>query len=162
MYNGQETIGYTRSGNFTNNANGDLTLTNSIGSLLEPVINIPDGANMESISIGLNGTVTALLDGATVPTELGQIELARFVNAEGLKQIGKNLYVPTDASGEPLLGEPLTEGRGGVLSGALEQSNVNPVRELVDLILTQRAFEMNSRSIESADEALRVISNLRT
>lgn len=162
FYNGQEVTAYTRAGNLVRNANGELVLANSVGSYLEPGITIPEDASEESLAIGQDGVVSVVTQGGANRQEIGQIELARFVNPEGLKQIGKNLYIETDASGQPVTGNPLQEGLGGLMSGALEQSNVNPVRELVDLILTQRAFEMNSRSIESADEALRVISNIRT
>ncbi len=94
-------------------------------------------------------------------TEVGRLELARFVNPEGLKSIGKNLYVETDASGTPITGNPLQDGLGEIMQSMLENSNVEPVRELVDLIMTQRGFELNSQSIQSADEALKVTAALR-
>ena len=99
--------------------------------------------------------------GATALTQVGQIQLARFVNPEGLLTIGKNLYLETDAPGTPVPGNPLQDGLGGILRSTLEGSNVDPVRELVDLIFTQRGFELNSQSIQSADETLRVVTNLR-
>jgi flagellar basal-body rod protein FlgG len=101
------------------------------------------------------------LPGQLEPEEVGVIELATFINPTGLKQIGENLYVPSEASGPPELGQPLEFNRGRLLQGFLESSNVDPVKELVQLIRTQRAFEMNSQSIQAADEALRSIANLR-
>ena len=93
--------------------------------------------------------------------EIGQIEVAVFVNPTGLKQIGESLFTPSAASGPPELGQPTEGGRGRILQGFLEASNVDPVKELVNLIRTQRAFELNSQTIQAADETLRTISNLR-
>jgi flagellar basal-body rod protein FlgG len=160
-YNGQETIAYTRAGNFTRNANGDLVLANGEGSRLEPAINVGEQVNEDDIYIGRDGTVSVRQQGNSQLTEVGQLEMARFINPEGLKSIGKNLYVDTDASGQPITGQPLQDGLGGLMQSALENSNVDPVRELVDLIFTQRGFELNSQSIQSADETLRVVTNLR-
>jgi len=137
-------------------------LANSEGTLLEPPITIPENTPDESIGVGRDGRVTIIpTGGGSQRTEVGQIQLARFVNPEGLKTIGKNLFVETDASGTPLTGVPQQEGLGGLIQGNLEGSNVEPVRELVDLILTQRGFELNSQSIQSADEGLKVVTNLR-
>ena len=157
---GEETIGYTRAGNFVRNADGQLALANSEGSLLEPPITIPDDVPEDAITIGDDGRVFVTQQDGT-QTEVGQIELARFVNPEGLRQIGKNLYAETDASGQPFPGNPKEDGLGSLLQAHLEGSNVEPVRELVDLIFTQRGFELNSQSIQSADEMLRVVANLR-
>ena len=99
--------------------------------------------------------------GSSTLNVIGQIELARFVNPEGLKTIGQNLYVETDASGPPVNAPPQSDGLGSINQNQLEMSNVDPVRELIDLITTQRAFELNSQSIQSADETLQIISNLR-
>lgn len=160
--NGQETIAYTRAGNFVRNANGRLVLANSEGSTLEPPIEIPQDTAEESINIGRDGKVQIKTSGGGPNlTDVGQIELARFVNPEGLKCIGKNLYVETDASGQPFTGQPQQDGLGGLVQGNLEGSNVEPVRELVDLIFTQRGFELNSQAIQSADEGLRIVANLR-
>lgn len=161
FYNGQEVIAFTRAGNFVRNANGDLVLANSEGSLLDPPINIPENINEQSIEIGRDGQVMYREPGANELAQAGQIELARFVNQQGLISIGKNLYLDTDASGQPITGIPLEEGLGAIRKGTLEASNVEPVRELVDLIFTQRGFELNSQSIKSADEVLQVITNLR-
>ena len=127
--------------------------------MLEPEINVPD--DTEQITISKDGTVFAKLSGTTDPVELGQIELATFINRAGLEQAGGNLFMETAASGGPIEGFA-TEGQfGRILQRSLEASNVNPVTELIGLIKTQRAFEMNSQSIQAADEALQVISNLR-
>jgi flagellar basal-body rod protein FlgG len=160
IHDGSEITAYTRAGNFARNAQGNIVLGNSDGSLLEPPITIPDDAI--EISVGRNGEVRVRQQGSATLNTIGQIELARFVNPEGLKQIGRNLYVETDASGTPVTGTPQTDGLGAVNQNSLEASNVDPVRELIDLITTQRAFEMNSQSIQSADEALRVVGRLRT
>ncbi len=161
FYNGQEVTAYTRAGNFIRNANGNLVLGNSEGSILEPTISIPEDVPEEGIQIGQDGKVSVRQTGSTPLTEVGQIELARFVNPEGLLTIGKNLYIETDASGTPVTGTPQQDGLGGLLRSTLENSNVDPVRELVDLIFTQRGFELNSQAIQSADESLRVVTNLR-
>jgi flagellar basal-body rod protein FlgG len=159
VYNGQELTGYTRAGNFIRNANGQLTLGNSEGSLIEPPITIPQDA--ADVNIGRDGTVTVRQQGTSQLQQVGQLQNARFVNPEGLLATGKNIYVSTDGSGEPIVGNPLQDGLGGIIQGTLEQSNVDPVRELVDLIFTQRGFELNSQSIQAADETLRVVTNLR-
>ncbi len=161
VYNGQETIAYTRAGNFVRNPNGNLVLGNSEGSLIEPPITIPQDVAEGSIQIGRDGQVSVRQQGNGQLVQVGQLQLARFVNPQGLLTIGKNLYVETDASGTPILGSPLEDGLGGLINSTLEGSNVDPVRELVDLIFTQRGFELNSQSIQSADESLRVVTNLR-
>ncbi len=159
-YDGDEVIAYTRAGNFTRNANGEMVLANAEGSLLLPPVIIPEAAT--TISVGPDGTVLVTLLGAgEAQVPVGQILLARFVNPEGLKQTGKNLYVQTEASGDPIVSIPQLLGMGEIIGGALETSNVEPVRELIELIKTQRAFELNSQSIQSADESLRTVSNLR-
>jgi flagellar basal-body rod protein FlgG len=159
VQDGEEITAYTRAGNFVKNSVGNIVLGNGGGDILEPAIVIPD--DEVAISIGRNGEVRVRQQGSNTLNTIGQIELARFVNPEGLKQIGRNLYVETDASGAPLTGEPETDGLGAVNQGMLEMSNVDPVRELIALITTQRAFELNSQSIQAADETLRTVSNLR-
>ncbi|MFQ5461198.1 MAG: flagellar basal-body rod protein FlgG [Phycisphaerae bacterium] len=158
IQDGTQQIAYTRAGNFVRNAQGNIVLGNSGGAVLEPPITIPDS---DSVLIARNGDVQIRQQGSNALTTVGQIQLARFVNEEGLKQIGRNLYVETDASGVPLTGPPQTDGMGAIKNGELEQSNVDPVRELIDLITTQRAFELNSQSIQSADQTLQIVSNLR-
>jgi flagellar basal-body rod protein FlgG len=151
-------IGYTRTGHFFRNNEGDLVLGTRGGPRLIPNINVPE--SIARIAVGDNGTVTGF-DGTGEGTELGQIQLAIFVNPHGLKQTGGNVYVETDGSGPAIEGVPTEAGFGAISQGHLEASNVNPVRELIDLIKTQRAFEMNSQSIQAADEALQVIANLK-
>ncbi len=161
-YNGQQTVAYTRAGNFVRNANGYLVLANSEGSMLEPPITLPEDTIESSITVGRDGKVIVKQPGGGPEgTEVGQIQLARFVNPEGLLQVGKNLFVESEASGTPIEGNPLEEGLGGLIQGHLEGSNVEPVRELVELIFTQRGFELNSQVVQSADEALRAIALLR-
>lgn len=159
VHDGNTVTAYTRAGSFAKNSEGNVVLANSSGDALEPPIVIPDDAI--DISVGRGGEVRVRQQGSSALNVVGQIELARFVNPEGLKQIGRNLYIETDASGPPVTGSPQTDGLGAINQGSLEMSNVDPVRELIDLITTQRAFELNSQSIQSADESLRVVSNLR-
>jgi flagellar basal-body rod protein FlgG len=144
--------GYTRAGDFSLSADGKLVT--GTGMPVQPEIQIPDGA--QSISIGADGTVSATVSGTS--TELGKIEIARFVNAAGLENIGDNLLVETAASGTPQVGAPGVEGRGALRSGALEASNVNVVEELVDMIETQRAYEVNSKMISATDEMLKYVN----
>ena len=158
---GTEVTAYTRAGNFTINSEGTVVLGNSVGSILEPPITIPDDAPRDSIRVSERGEVFVRDPASGTDSQVGQLELARFVNPEGLLQRGKNLYFVSEASGDPVVGTPTEDGLGGVLGGAIEMANVDPVRELIDLIFTQRAFEMNARTIEAADEALRTINNMR-
>lgn len=144
-------IGYTRAGNFSLSAEG--TIVTPDGMPLVPQIQIPDGVS--AISIAADGTVSASVPGQADAVELGQIETARFVNPSGLQAIGNNLLIETGASGAPQVGAAGAEGRGTLRSGALESSNVNVVEELVDMIETQRAYEVNSKMIQAADEMMR-------
>ncbi len=148
------TIAYTRAGNFSVTAEG--TVVSADGLPLIPQIQVPEGAT--SVSIGNDGTVSATLQGEAAPTELGRIETARFVNPSGLQSVGSNLLVETAASGIPQVGVPGLEGRGALRSGSLEGSNVNVVEELVDMIETQRAYEVNSKMIKAADEMLQFVN----
>lgn len=143
--------GYTRAGNFHLSAEGKIVTSD--GLPLQPEIQIPDGA--ESITIGADGTVSASIAGQTEATEVGRIDLARFVNPAGLQALGGNLYAETAASGAAQVGQAGLEGRGSIRQGALEGSNVNVVQELVDMIETQRAYEVNAKMISSTDEMLR-------
>ena len=151
-------IAYTRAGNFTLNQDGELVLANDQGRRLEPNITIPD--QVESISISADGRVLALVSGDSQAQEVGQIQLARFINPTGLKQIGENLYAETDASGTPTTSNPTENGLGLLRQSFVEGSNVNPTRELIGLIRTQRAFEMNSQTIRTADQALQTVAQL--
>jgi flagellar basal-body rod protein FlgG len=158
--NGQEITAYTRAGNFIKNAQGQLALGNTDGSLIEPPVTISESD--DEVEIEASGRITATQGGTTQRSQIGQIQMARFINPEGLKSIGKNLYIETDASGTPITGNPMENGMGSLQNRMLEMSNVEPVRELVDLIFTQRGFELNSQSIQGANEMLRVVSNLRS
>lgn len=152
-------IAYTRAGNFTLNADGEIVLANDQGRRLEPVIALDD--DVLQIAIDRNGRIFVLRPGQTELEEVGQIETATFINPAGLRQIGENLFLESAASGPPITGEPGTEARGGIQQGMLESSNVDPTRELIELIRTQRSFELNSQSIRAADEALQAIGQLR-
>lgn len=159
VQDGASVTAYTRAGDFAQNAVGNVVLANSDGAVLEPPISIP--ADAIEISVGRNGEVRVRQQGSNTLNTVGQVQLARFVNPEGLKQIGRNLYLETDASGAPVTGTPQSDGLGSLAQGNLEISNVDPVRELIDLITTQRAFELNSQSIKTADESLQIVSNLK-
>lgn len=147
-------IAYSRAGNFSVTAEG--TVVSSDGLPLIPQITIPEGAT--SVTVGNDGTVSATLQGESEPTQLGQVETARFMNAAGLQSIGGNLLVESAASGTPQVGVAGLEGRGAIRSGNLETSNVNVVEELVDMIETQRAYEVNSKMIKATDEMLQYVN----
>jgi flagellar basal-body rod protein FlgG len=155
---GQDMTVYTRAGNFAVNANGEVVLANSLGARLEPSITIPPDA--VDIAISQQGLVQVRVSGATEFSDLGQIQLAKFINSAGLKQIGQNLYQESPASGPPVLANPTQDGMGATIQNTLELSNVDPVRELVGLIQTQRAFELNSQSVQAADQTLQTINRL--
>ncbi len=141
---------YTRAGNFKLNAEGTIVTTDGLPMI--PQITVPEGAS--AVSVGVDGTVSCNLPGQTDSTVLGQIETASFVNANGLQAVGNNLLIETAASGTAKVGAAGAEGRGGIRSGSLEQSNVNTVEELVDMIETQRAYEIASKMIKATDEML--------
>ena len=148
-------LAYTRDGSFTLNSQGQMV--NSSGYVLTPAITIP--ASSLSITIGVDGTVSALAAGATAPAQIGNIQLVDFINETGLQARGENLFAETAASGSPTPGIPGQNGLGTVIQGALETSNVNVVEELVNMIETQRTYEINSRAIETADGMLRYVNN---
>jgi flagellar basal-body rod protein FlgG len=148
-------IGYTRNGSFSRNEEG--TLTTSSGYVLQPEVQIPEGAS--NINISANGIVSVTRAGETAAQEVGQLTLADFPNRRGLQPVGENMLVETDASGGPVIANPIEQGFGKIVQGALESSNVNVVQELVDMIETQRAYEVSSKAITSVDEMLRFISN---
>ena len=154
-------VGYTRNVNFFLNSEGDLILNINDGYQLIPPINIPPDVPEDNISIGTDGRVEYIRPGTNTKSLAGQLQLANFPNPQGLYQLGGSVYLKTDASGEALTGNPGENGTGTCLSGFLEGSNVDPVKELVSLIKTQRAFELNSQSIQTADQALQTIGNLR-
>ncbi|MEL6875057.1 MAG: flagellar basal-body rod protein FlgG [Pseudomonadota bacterium] len=145
---------YTRSGNFSLTPEG--TMVTSEGLPVVPQITVPPDAT--GLTIGSDGTISATLAGQTAATELGQLELATFANSAGLQNIGNNLVVETGASGNPIVGAGGLEGRGSLRQGSLEQSNVNIVEELVTMIETQRAYEVNSKMISATDEMLQFVN----
>ncbi|MBV0934056.1 flagellar basal-body rod protein FlgG [Marinobacterium weihaiense] len=147
-------VAYTRNGQL--HIDGENRLVTSEGYLIEPAVTLP--ADVTNLTIGVDGTVNATIAGEPDPQELPQIQLADFVNAQGLQAIGQNLFIETAASGAPLIGVPGEEGRGIIKQGMLESSNVNAVEELVNMITTQRAYEMNSKVISTADEMLGYVS----
>jgi flagellar basal-body rod protein FlgG len=148
-------FGYTRNGAFSRNQDG--ILTTSSGYVLQPEIQIPEGAT--NINVSASGIVSVTLAGQAAAQEVGQLTLADFPNRRGLQPIGENLLVETDGSGGPIVSNPLEQGFGKLVQGALEASNVNVVQELVDMIETQRAYEVSSKAITSVDEMLRFIAN---
>lgn len=148
-------LAYTRDGGFKVDAQG--TLVTSSGHPIQPAIQTPP--NALSVTIGADGLVTASVPGTEALVQVGNIQIADFVNPSGLQPIGENLFRQTVASGAPLAGAPATDGLGSLLQGSLESSNVNVVAELVDMIETQRAYEMNSKCVQAVDGMLRFITN---
>ncbi len=148
-------ISYTRDGTFQIDANGQVVT--SQGQFLTPSLTIP--SDTQSITIGQDGTVSVLTGNNTAPTQIGTVQLADFVNPAGLQPDGNNLFVETASSGSPITGTPGLTGLGSLESGAVETSNVNVVEELVNMIETQRAYEMNSKVISTADQMLQYVSN---
>ena len=144
-------LGYTRAGNFTRSAEG--LLVTAQGYPVQPAITIPEGTT--TVSVSADGTVSAIVAGQTEPAELGQITIAAFANPAGLQALGDNFLQETAASGPAQIGPAGEGGRGQVRQGMLEQSNVNVVEELVDMIEAQRAYEINSKMISAVDEMLR-------
>jgi flagellar basal-body rod protein FlgG len=150
-------IGYTRSGQFQMNRDG--ILVTSDGDPVEPQITIPPEA--QGVSIAQDGTVSFLQSGQSAAQIAGQIQLANFVNPAGLNNIGRNLYLPTDASGEPVVGNPGgQEGIGSLMQGYIENSNVSVVEEFINLIMSQRAYEANSKVVRAADEMYQQVNNI--
>lgn len=148
-------VGYTRNGSFNLNSAGQLV--NSSGYSVVPDIIIPE--NALSVTIGTDGIVSVTQPGNPAPAQVGTIQIANFVNPAGLQPIGGNLYLETGASGAPVVGNPDTNNLGSLIQGSVESSNVNVVEELVNMIETQRAYEMNSKAISTADQMLKYINN---
>ena len=144
-------LGYTRAGNFTRSAEGQLVTAQ--GYAVQPAITVPEGAT--AVTVANDGTVSAQIAGSTEATELGQITIASFANSAGLQALGDNFLAETAASGAAQIGAAGQGGRGNIRQGMLESSNVNVVEELVDMIECQRAYEINSKMISSVDEMLR-------
>jgi len=150
-------MAYTRAGAFKLDSEGNIV--NSDGYAMEPAITIPSDAL--SVTVTTDGTVSVLQQGDTTPVEVGQMELAQFTNPGGLSSIGKNLFVTTAASGEATTANPNSEGLGAVNQGFLELSNVNVVEEMINMIVSQRAYELNSKVVTTSDEMLAMANNLK-
>ncbi|MGA9623924.1 MAG: flagellar basal-body rod protein FlgG [Bryobacteraceae bacterium] len=151
-------IAYTRAGTFQLDKTGNLVTSD--GDPIEPAITIPSSA--QSITIATDGTVSYSLPGQTSAQRAGQIQIAGFQNPAGLNSLGQNLYLPTDASGEPVVANPGgQEGLGTLLQGYQEQSNVSIVEEFINLIVAQRAYEANSKVVKAADEMYQQVNNLK-
>jgi flagellar basal-body rod protein FlgG len=151
---------YTRAGNFNINANNQVVLGSAQkGRLLEPAISIPQNAT--EIVFNPDGQVLYRQSGQTQLQQAGQLQLATFINPDGLLKLGENLFSQTDASGSPVTGNPGQNNFGTLQHKALEASNVEPVQELIDLITTQRSFELNSQAVQAGDQVLQLIANLR-
>ena len=149
------TLGYTRDGSFQINSAGEIVTAG--GFQVQPPITVPTGA--QSLTIGSDGVVSVQLAGSSAPTQIGNLQLADFTNPTGLQPLGENMYAESAASGSPQAGTPGLNGVGTLVQGALESSNVNSVKELVELIETQRAYEMNSKAISTADSMLQYLNN---
>lgn len=147
-------VGYTRNGQLHMDGQGQLVTSN--GLLLQPAITIPEDA--QSITIGTDGTVSARLPGNAAPQNIGNILLVDFVNPAGLEAIGSNLFLETASSGNPITGTPGQNGLGQLQQGMLENSNVDIVEEMVNMITTQRAYEMNSKVVSTSDQMLQYIT----
>ena len=151
---------YTRAGNFSINANSQLVVGSAqTGRLVIPNITFPQDTT--GITITADGRVIIAQAGQTQQSQIDQIQLALFPNPQGLLKLGENLYSQTDASGQPIINNPGQQGIGVLRQGFLEASNVEPVQELIDLITTQRSFELNSQAIQAGDQILQLITNLR-
>ncbi len=150
------TLAYTRDGSFRTDAQGQLVTSN--GHPLSPPITIPQ--NAQSVTIGQDGVVSVTTSGNAAPTTVGTVQLATFVNPAGLDPRGQNLYAETSASGTPTNGTPGLNGAGTLSQGYVETSNVNVVEELVSMIQTQRAYEINSKAIQTSDQMLARLSQL--
>lgn len=149
------TLSYTRDGSFQLNGAGEIVTAG--GNPLQPAITVP--SNAQSVTIGSDGIVSVMLAGSSAPTQIGNIQLADFQNPTGLQATGENLYSESAASGAPQTGTPGLNSIGTLVQGSLESSNVNSVKELVSLIETQRAYEMNSKAISTADQMLQYLNN---
>jgi flagellar basal-body rod protein FlgG len=150
------TTGYTRDGGFTLSDTG--TIVTKDGHALLPEITVPPDST--AVTLSPNGVVTVNTAGSTTPTEIGRVELARFLNPNGLLAVGQNEYLETLASGEPVTSFPDEEGMGQLLQGALESSNVEIVQEMTDMIAAQRAYEINAKAIQASDEMMQATHDL--
>lgn len=151
------TLAYTRDGAFKKDSQGRIVTSD--GYPLEPQITIPDNAT--DVSVSSDGLVNATIPGQTAPQEIGQIQLARFVNPAGLNSIGRNLLTESAASGNPVTSNPGTDGAGTLAQKYIEMSNVQVVEEMVNMIVAQRAYEINSKAVTTADSMLEIAANLK-
>jgi flagellar basal-body rod protein FlgG len=149
-------IAYTRAGNFQKDQQGRVVTQD--GFPVEPEIIVPQDAR--SVNIGMDGTVSVQVGEESLPTPVGTIQLARFANPAGLSPLGKNLYVPTVASGNPIVENPGANGMGTLNQGFLELSNVSVVDEMINMIVAQRAYEINSKAIQTSDDMLQTANNI--
>jgi flagellar basal-body rod protein FlgG len=150
------TTAYTRDGAFQTDSQGQIVTSN--GFVVQPAITIP--ANATSVTIGLDGVVSITQAGVSAPVQVGSLQLATFINPSGLQSMGQNLYMETASSGTPSTNVPGTNGAGTVSQGYVETSNVNVVEELVNMIQTQRAYEINSKAITVSDQMLQKLSQM--
>ena len=151
------TTAYTRDGSFKLSADGRIVTSD--GFFMLPELSVPEDAT--AVSVGSDGVVEVMLAGQEEPTQIGQIELARFINPAGLMAIGRNLLVPTGASGDPMTDVPTQNGLGRIDQGYLEMSNVKVIDEMVNMIVAQRSYEMNSKAIQTADDMAGIANNLK-
>ncbi len=151
------TIAYTRDGTFKISDRGNLVTSDGLD--LEPLVTLPENAT--SVSIGLDGFVQVEIYGQVQMQELGQMTLVKFFNPAGLKSVGQNLYEETQASGAPIIGTPNTEGFGKIIQGYLESANVDVVEELVNMIIAQRSYEINSKGVQAADDMMNTVNGLK-
>ena len=150
-------MAYTRDGALKLSAEGRVVTSD--GFFVYPEITIPDNAT--SLAVGLNGEVSAQVVGTDEPQVIGQIELAKFINPAGLSAVGHNLYLQTPASGNPIVGSPTEEGLGKLNQGYLEVSNVKVVDEMVNMIVAQRAYELNSKVVQTSEDMTQIVNNLK-
>ncbi|RKY37749.1 MAG: flagellar basal-body rod protein FlgG [Candidatus Omnitrophota bacterium] len=150
-------VAYSRDGAFKVDSEGKVV--NSDGFVLQPEIVLPSDAT--DLNVGIDGTVTVLLAGDSTAQNLGSIELVKFINPAGLKSIGKNLYEVTGASGDPVSGMPGEDGLGTIATGFLEMSNVKVVEEMVNMIVAQRAYEINAKAIQATDDMLQQANRIK-
>jgi flagellar basal-body rod protein FlgG len=151
------TLAYTRDGSFTLDQNGNMV--NSSGYNLTPQVTIPQDAT--SVTIAQDGTVSVTQAGQNQPQQVGQLTLVHFINPSGLNQLGRNIVQPTLASGDPIEGTPGQDGLGTIQQGFLEVSNVDVAEEMVNMIIGQRAYEANSKTIQTIDQMLQLVTNLK-
>jgi flagellar basal-body rod protein FlgG len=150
------TTGYTRDGSFQLDPNGQIV--NSAGFPLQPGLTIPPNAG--AVTVARDGTVTVAMQGQTAPVRVGQVQVATFINPAGLEPLGGNIYAESAASGQPNTAAPGSNGHGQLRQGFIEGSNVNVVEELVSMIATQRAYEMNAKAIQSSDQMLQKLGQI--